>query len=102
VSAPPFILVRTDEFAQIIQDLENKPQYATKLRKIVKALRLLQEVGPRHPGLNSHVYQSVKGPNGNALWESYVENNTPSAWRIFWEYGPGADELTIVTVGPHP
>jgi hypothetical protein len=102
VSAPPFILNQTEEFDQILQDLQNKPQHAAKLRKIVKTLRLLEQVGPRHPGLNSHLYQSVKGPNGEPLWESYVENNTPSAWRIFWVYGPGPDELTIVTVGPHP
>jgi hypothetical protein len=102
VSAPPFILSRTDEFDQILQDLQNKPQYAAKLRKIVKVLRLLEQVGPRHPGLNSHLYKSVKGPNGEPLWESSVENNTPTTWRIFWVYGPGPDELTIVTVGPHP
>ena len=102
MSAPPFILSRTDEFEQILQDLQNKPQYAVKLRKIIKTLRLLQDIDPRHPGSNSHLHQSMKSPNGGPLWESYVENNTASAWRIFWEYGPGADELTLITVGPHP
>ncbi|MFI5840740.1 hypothetical protein ACIA8K_13630 [Catenuloplanes sp. NPDC051500] len=101
MSAPPYDLQQTDEFKQILEELQ-KPQYARKLKKVVKALRLLRDVGPRHPGLNSHLYQSLKGPNGNPVWESYVENHTPSAWRIFWEYGPEDDQLTIITVGPHP
>lgn len=67
-----------------------------------KALRLLRDVGPSHPGLESHKYHSLRGPNGEDVWESYVENHTPSAWRIWWVYGPDADTLTITTVGPHP
>jgi hypothetical protein len=102
VSAPPFVLHQTDEFKKIIAEMRSQPRYAAKLKKIAKTLRLLEQVGPRHPGLSSHLYQSVKGPGGAPLWESYVENNAPSAWRIFWMYGPGPDELTITTVGPHP
>lgn len=64
--------------------------------------RLLRDIGPGHPGLNSHKYHSLTGPRGEEVWESYVENNTPGAWRLWWVYGPGADTLTIVTVGPHP
>lgn len=40
--------------------------------------------------------------DGEEVWESYVENKTPGAWRLWWVYGPGADTLTIVIVGPHP
>ncbi len=36
------------------------------------------------------------------LWESYVENKTPSAWRVWWIYGPADGQITIVTIGPHP
>lgn len=36
------------------------------------------------------------------MWESYVENNTPSAWRIWWFDGPGDEVITVVDVGPHP
>jgi len=101
MSAPPYVLSYTDETEKVIDDLQN-PQYAVKLRKVRKALRLLREVGPRHPGLHSHDYQSILGPGGKTLWESYVENRTPSAWRIWWIYGPVPDEITIVTIGPHP
>lgn len=102
MTAPPFHLEITDEADQILQDLVKRHQYADKLRKVRKTLRLLRDPGPRHPGRNSHPYQSVKGPGGAQLWESYVENNTPSAWRIFWIYGPADDTITIVTMGPHP
>ncbi len=102
MSAPPFQLLYTREAEKVLNDLRTKKQYATKLRKIQKALRLLQDAGPRHPGLHSHDYKSVPGPGGEPLWESYVENKTPSAWRIWWIYGPADGQLTIVTIGPHP
>jgi hypothetical protein len=102
VSAPPFVLLYTPEAEKTLEGMRVKRQYAPKLKKIRKALRLLERTGPRHPGLHSHAYQSVPGPEGVTLWESYVENKTPSAWRIWWIYGPGDGQLTVVTIGPHP
>ena len=101
MSAPPFQLLYTDE-AQTVIDAMDAKTYADKRKKVIKALRILHEVGPAHPGLHSHKYQSLHGPNGEDVWESYVENRNPSAWRIWWVDGPGADTLTIVTIGPHP
>lgn len=102
MSAPPFVLLYTREAEKVLEDLRFKQQYAPKLKKVRKALCLLEQAGPRHPGLHSHDYQSVPGPGGVTLWESYVENRTPSAWRIWWIHGPGDGQLTIVTIGPHP
>jgi hypothetical protein len=34
-----------------------------------------------------------------------VENNTPSAWRIFWRYGPDEEQqkvITVLAISPHP
>lgn len=101
MSAPPFRLVYTDEALRVLTDL-GKPAYAVKLKKVQEALRLLRDVGPSHPGLNSHKYQSLTGPGGEDVWESYVENRTPGAWRIWWVYGPEPDTIRIVTPGPHP
>lgn len=72
-----------------------------KLRKVRRALGRLQ-IDPTHPGLRSHKYSSMSGTNGEEVWDSYVENNTPSAWRIFWHYGPGSGVITVVTITPHP
>ncbi len=83
-----------------MQDLE-APSFKVKLKKVRKALARL-EVNPRHPGLHSHKYQSIKATDGSGVWESYVENQTPGAWRIFWQYGPGDGIITVVTIGPHP
>jgi len=103
VNAPPFALLYTREAEKVLGDLrDGGAQYTVKLKKVRKALRLLEQRGPRHPGLQSHAYHSVPGPDGATLWESYVENKTPSAWRIWWIYGPAGDQITIVTVGPHP
>lgn len=101
MSAPPFRLDYTAEAQNVIEGLVGRA-YAEKRKKVEKALRLLREIGPSHPGLQSHKYHSVTGPNGEDLWESYVENHASSAWRIWWVYGPPADTLTIVTIGPHP
>ena len=74
MSGPPFTLLYAAEAQRVIRDLATKAQCADKLKKVRKALRLLQEMGPTYPGLNSHRYSSVKGPNGEEVWESYVEN----------------------------
>ena len=89
----------TGEAAKVLMDVAHSPNYSVKLKKLRKTLGLLEQ-NPRH--LNSHKYQSVKSVDGSDLWESYVENHTPGAWRIFWIYGPGAGHITIVTIGPHP
>jgi hypothetical protein len=102
VSAPPFVLLYTREAERVIEDLCAKQQYSAKLKKVRKALRLLEQAGPRHSGLHSHDYKSVPGPGGATLWESYVENRTPSAWRVWWIYGPADGQITVVTIGPHP
>ena len=59
---------------------------------------------PRHPGLNTHEYDGIPNPyDKNAkVFEAYAQNKTPGAYRIFWCYGPGKREITIVAITPHP
>lgn len=80
----------------------------TKLKKVQRTLALLER-DPRYPGLHSHQYESFPGLPKAKIWDSYVENKTPSAWRIFWMYGPnetvGGKEVAVITVlaiTPHP
>lgn len=84
------------------------PSKAAKLRKVQRALAFLEH-DPRHPGLHSHQYESFPGLPKAKVWDSYVENKTPSAWRLFWMYGPNetvdGKEIAIITVlaiTPHP
>lgn len=72
-------------------------------KQVVKAIRLLRD-NPRHPGLCSHVFSGLQNPYdpGEKVWESYVQNNTPGAYRIFWCYGPSPGWITIISITPHP
>ncbi len=81
--------------------LESDISLAKRLKAVRKALGLL-EANPRHPGLNTHKFESIKGPNGEEVFEAYAENKTPDAWRIFWIYGPGRNQITILAITPHP
>lgn len=72
-----------------------------KLLKVRKTLGLMQ-TNIRSPGLQTHEYHGLTGPNGEKVWEAYVENNTPSAYRVFWHYGPGQGIITILAITPHP
>jgi len=72
-----------------------------KHKKVLKTLALM-EANLRHPSLKTHEYDSLQGPNQEKIFEAYVENNTPAAYRIFWYYGPDQSELTILTITPHP
>ena len=71
-----------------------------KYKKVLKTLGLM-ETNLRHPGLNTHKYDSLQGANGEEIFESYVENKTPGAFRIFWHYGPDKREITIIAITPH-
>jgi hypothetical protein len=75
----------------------NQPKY----RKTLKILSLM-ETNLRHPSLNTHKYNAIEGENGEEIFESYVENKTPAAFRIFWHYGIGQGIITIVAITPHP
>ena len=57
---------------------------------------------PRHPGLHSHEITSLTARYGQKVWESYLENDTPKAGRIFWCYGPDKGSITIIGLEPHP
>ncbi len=72
-------------------------------KQIRKAIALLQS-NPRHPGLRTHEYHSLEHPSDPAgkVFEAYAQNKTPGAYRIFWCYGPGKKEITLIAITPHP
>jgi hypothetical protein len=72
-------------------------------KQIHKAVTLLQS-NPRHPGLNTHEYDSIENPYDKQakVFEAYAQNNTSSAYRVFWCYGPARSEITILAITPHP
>lgn len=92
----------TDQAKAIIAGLmtgkKADPARAKKIRKTIEFLA----VDSCHPGLATHRYESLDQLFDEKIWESYVEHRTPSAWRIWWFYGPGDDRITVVDIGPHP
>ena len=72
-----------------------------KYKKVLKTLGLMQ-TNLRHSGLKTHKYDSLSGPEEEEVFEAYVENKTPAAFRVFWYYGPGKNVITILAITPHP
>ena len=70
-------------------------------RKLVKILKFIN-ANPRHPGLVSHEIEALSKRYGIKVWQSYLENNKPSAGRIFWVYVPNKLDITIIGIEPHP
>ena len=95
------ILSYTEEADRNLSALEKDKGLAKRLKAVRKALGYL-ETNPRHPALNTHPFTSLQGPNGQKVFEAYAENDTPAAYRIFWHYGPGTDEITVIAITPHP
>jgi len=70
-------------------------------KKLLKSFGFISQ-NPRHPGLSSHEISDLSRRYGMKVWESYLENNTPSAGRVFWVYGPDQKDITIIGIEPHP
>jgi hypothetical protein len=96
-----FELLFTDQADADLDSLEVDAGLVKRLKAVRKALALL-ETNPRHPSLNTHKFSSLKGPGGEEVFEAYAENMTPAAWRVFWYYGPGKKQITILAITPHP
>ena len=70
-------------------------------KKLVKTLGYLAS-DPRHNSLASHEIQDLSRKHGIKIFQSYLENHTPGAGRLFWAYGPDKSDITILAIEPHP
>jgi hypothetical protein len=70
-------------------------------KKWVKALGYLSE-NPRHNSLASHEIDDLTRKYGLKIFQSYLENKTPAAGRMFCAYGPDKGDITILAIEPHP
>ena len=61
-------------------------------KKLVKALGYLS-ADPKHNSLASHEIDDLTRKNGIKIFQSYLENNTPGAGRLFWAYGPDKGDI---------
>jgi hypothetical protein len=85
---------------QMIDELEKKDP--KKYNKVRKTLGLMQ-VNLRHQSLKTHKYNNYPGFEKQEVFESYVENKTPGAFRVFWCYSSSEKRvITILAITPHP
>lgn len=70
-------------------------------RKWGNALKKLAE-DPFYPGLQTHEISPLSKRYGMKVWQSYLENKTSDAMRMYWVYGPEQKEITIIGLEPHP
>jgi hypothetical protein len=98
----------TNEAETQLASLEEDASKKGLLKQVKKTLGLL-EINPAHPGLHTHEFFSLKGADGERVWEAYAQNKTPGAYRVFFHYGPDEQKgsqrvpvLTIVAITPHP
>ena len=66
-----------------------------------KAMRLLSQ-DPSYPSLHTHDIEPLTKRYGVKVWQSYLENNTSRAMRMYWVYGPDRQDITIIGLEPHP
>jgi hypothetical protein len=94
-------LIFTSQADEDLHELETNPARKNVLRAVRKTLGFM-ETNLKHPSLQTHEYTSLKGPRGEKVFEAYAQQRTPSAYRIFWYYGPRRDPITIAAITPHP
>jgi len=70
-------------------------------KKLIKALGYLEQ-NPRHNSLASHEIDDLTRKYGFKVFQSYLENATPAAGRLFWAYGPDKGDITVLAIEPHP
>jgi hypothetical protein len=91
----------TSTAAQDLALLQKDAGRERVLKAVLKTLALM-EVNLRHPSLRTHEFTSLKGPRGEKVFEAYVQQRTPGAFRIFWYYGPEKDCISIKSIDSHP
>lgn len=101
MSPPRFTLIATPTACKQLKELERDNGLVKRHKAVRKTLGLM-ETNLHHPSLNTHEYKSLKGAHGEKVFEAYAESKTPAAYRIFWHYGPGKNEITILAITPHP
>jgi hypothetical protein len=96
-----FELLTTEEAKEQLNRLRKDKGLTKRYKAVKKALRFLSK-NPRHPGLHTHEFTTLKGPRGEKVFEAYSEQSTPAAYRVFWYYGPEENQITVVAITPHP
>ena len=96
-----FTLLFTSEALKNLNRFKEDPGQNQRYKAVKKTIEFLA-ANPRHPGLQTHEYLSLLGPDKEKVFEAYAQQATPAAYRVFWYYEPGKGVITIVAITPHP
>ena len=89
--------------------IENDPSLKGVLKQVRKTLGYL-ETNLRAKSLQTHEFESLTRRYGKKVFEAYVQQKTPGAYRTFWHYGPDEIDkngeriaiITIIAITPYP
>ena len=96
-----FDIFLTDYAREQSKALKNNKSLQKRYKAVKKALHFLSS-NLRYPSLQTHEFTSLQGPKEEKVFESYAEQSTPAAYRVFWYYGPEKGRITILAIIPHP
>jgi hypothetical protein len=82
-----FEIQYAEEAERQLLELENDRSKQRIYKAVAKTIGLMQ-LDLRHPSLNTHEYTNLSRERGYKVFESYAQNKTPGADRVFWHYGP--------------
>jgi hypothetical protein len=99
----------TFEADRQLTTIENEPSLKSVHKQVRKTLRYLQ-ANLSAKSLQTHEYQSLTRRYGIKVFEAYVQQKAPGAYRVFWHYGPDETAkdgrripiITIIAIVPHP
>jgi len=89
--------------------IKSDPALRGILKQVRKTLGYL-ETNLQAKSLQTHEYESLTKRYGKKVFEAYVQQDTPAAYRVFWHYGPDKIDkngeripiITVVAITPHP
>ena len=84
---------------QYFEILDN-PAKKNLAKQVEKTLEFLK-INPRHPSLHTHKNQQLSHFHKRPIFQVYVQNYTPGAYRIFFIYS-AKNEITITSIEAHP
>ena len=96
-----FELDISDKAKKQLISLKKDKSLAKRYKAVQEALKKLQRE-PRHQSLQTHEFYSLKGMDGEKVFEAYAEQNTPAAYRIFFHYGLKKGKISIISIERHP
>ena len=66
-----FKILTTETFDEELDSLRLQKSMAARVKAIDKTVKHL--ANPRHPGLQTHEFTSLKGPRGEKVFEAYAQ-----------------------------